>query len=196
MSETRNDRTLDSPGEKNQPTLPLSDFAAPDKPPAEVPGYELLAEVGRGGMGVVYKALHRQLNRVVALKMILAGSHAGPVELLRFRQEAETVARLLHPNIVQVYEVGAHAGHSYLALEYVEGGNLAQKTAGLPPPPRDAARLVELLARAVDHAHQSGIVHRDLTPSNVLLTADGAPKLSDFGLARRLNDLQGITATG
>src|SRR2546421_8734050 len=144
-------------------------------------------------MGVVYKAHHRNLNRVVALKMILAGSHAGAVELVRFRQEAETVARLQHPNIVQIHEVGAHAGHSYLALEYVEGGNLAQKTAGVPQPPRDAARLVELLARAVEYAHGNGIVHRDLSPGNVLLTADGAPKLTDFGLARRVRDPQGMT---
>jgi WD40 repeat protein len=160
------------------------------------PDYELLAEIGRGGMGVVYKARHRTLNRVVALKMILAGSHAGPTELGRFRQEAETAARLRHPNIVQVYEISAHGGHSYLALEYVEGGSLAKRTAGSPQPPRDAARLVELLASAVDYAHQNGIVHRDLTPGNVLLTADGAPKLTDFGLARRLDGGQGITATG
>jgi WD40 repeat protein/tetratricopeptide (TPR) repeat protein len=161
-----------------------------------VPGYDIIAEVGRGGMGVVYKAHHRHLNRIVALKMILAGSHAGPMELVRFRQEAETVARLQHPNIVQIYEVGAHAGHSYLALEFVEGGTLAQKAAGSPQPPRDAARLVELVARAVDYAHQNGVVHRDLTPNNVLLTPDGAPKLSDFGLARRLGDCDGLTATG
>jgi WD40 repeat protein len=164
--------------------------------PADVPGYDVLAEVGRGGMGVVYKARHRGLNRLVALKMLLTGSHAGPGELARFRQEAETVARLQHPNIVQVYEVGAHNGLPYLALEYVGGGNLAQRTAGAPQPPRDAAALVELLARAVDHAHQQGVIHRDLKPANVLLTADGAPKLSDFGLARLAGEAPGLTATG
>lgn len=164
--------------------------------PVTVPGYAILAELGRGGMGVVYKAHHLKLNRVVALKMILAGRHAGPTELARFRQEAELVARLRHPNIIQIYEVGTHEGCTYLALEYVEGGNLAQKTAGLPQPPRDASRLVELLARAVESAHQSGILHRDLTPSNVLLTADGAPKLTDFGIARSLGNPQEMTATG
>ncbi len=169
----------------------------PDVPrPDGVPGYDFLAEAGRGGSSVVYKALHRQLNRIVALKMILAGSHASAMQLARFRQEAETVARLQHPNIVQLFEIGEHAGSTYLALEYVEGGSLAQKTAGVPQSPPDAARLVELLARAVEYAHASGIVHRDLTPSNVLLTADGAPKLTDFGLARRLDDTAGLTATG
>src|SRR5262245_19729749 len=168
----------------------------PEPPPVRVPGYEILCELGRGGMGVVYKAHHLHLNRVVALKMILAGSHAGPMDLVRFRQEAELVARLSHPNIVAIHEVGAHAGHSHLALEYVEGGTLAQKTAGVPQPPRDAARTVELLARAVQHAHDNGILHRDLSPNNVLLTADGAPKLTDFGLARHLCDAQGMTATG
>jgi eukaryotic-like serine/threonine-protein kinase len=178
------------------PTLAPTESACSEALPAQVPGYELLAELGRGGMGVVYKAHHKNLNRVVALKMILAGSYAAPLELQRFRQEAEAVARLQHPNIVQVHEVGAHAGLSYLALEYVDGGSLAQKTAGIPQPPRDAARLVELLARAVHHAHQNGIVHRDLTPGNVLLTADGAPKLTDFGLARCMRDPQQMTATG
>jgi WD40 repeat protein len=180
---------------------PPSTFSWPgsapcEPPPAQVPGYELLAELGRGGMGIVYKAHHKTLNRIVALKMILAGGHAGPLELQRFRQEAEAVARLQHPNIVQIHEIGAHAGLSYLALEYVDGGTLAQKTAGVPQPPREAARLVELLARAVQHAHQNGIIHRDLTPGNVLLSADGAPKLTDFGLARSVHDPQKITATG
>jgi WD40 repeat protein len=163
---------------------------------AHVPGYDVLAEVGRGGMGVVYKARQVALNRLVALKMILAGSHAGPDELVRFRQEAETVARLQHPNIVQIYEVGDHHGLPYLALEYVDGGTLAQQTAGAPQPPAHAAALVELLARAVDYAHQQGVIHRDLKPANVLLTAAGAPKLSDFGLARLAGDAPGLTATG
>jgi WD40 repeat protein len=178
------------------PTLPPTESAPFETGLAHIPGYDVLAELGRGGMGVVYKAHHKNLNRVVALKMILAGSHAGPLELARFRQEAETAARLQHPNIVQVYEVSSHAGLSYLALEYVDGGSLAKKTAGIPQPVREAARLVELLARAVDHAHQNGIIHRDLTPGNVLLTADGAPKLTDFGLARSMSDAQKMTATG
>jgi serine/threonine-protein kinase len=190
-------RTLDLPrGTDEGVTLPLPGSAGAVLPPARVPGYDNLAELGRGGMGVVYKARHLKLNRLVALKMILAGSHAGPTELVRFCQEAETVARLQHPNIVQVYEVGAHDGLPYLALEYVEGGSLAKRTAGAPQPPREAAALIELLARAVAYAHQNGVIHRDLTPTNVLLTAAGAPKLTDFGLARRLADTQGMTATG
>jgi WD40 repeat protein len=171
-------------------------LADADPPPPGVPGYEVLGLLGRGGMGVVYKARHLQLDRIVALKMILAGSHAGPAALARFRQEAQTVARLQHPNIVQVFEVGTHDGLPYLVLEYVEGGNLAQQAAGGPQPPRAAAALVELLARAVEYAHQHGVIHRDLKPANVLLTAAGAPKLSDFGLARRAGAAPGLTSTG
>jgi WD40 repeat protein len=186
LAPTLVDRAAEGPGPR---------VGEPETPPA-VPGYEILGKLGLGGMGVVYKAHHRHLNRVVALKMIRAGSDASPTELVRFRHEAETVARLQHPNIVQIYEVGAHAGHSYLALEYVECGSLAKKTAGVPQPPRDVARLVELLARALDYAHQNGILHRDVSPGNVLLTSDGAPKLTDFGLARPLNDPWGMTTTG
>jgi WD40 repeat protein len=149
-----------------------------------VPGYEVLAEVGRGGMGVVYKARHRGLGRAVALKMILAGAGAGPDERGRFRTEAEAVARLQHPNIVQVHDAGEHEGRPYLALELVEGGSLKDALDGTPQPARRAAELVETLARAIHHAHQKGIVHRDLKPANVLLTADGSPKLTDFGLAK------------
>jgi eukaryotic-like serine/threonine-protein kinase len=150
------DRTHDLGGNKGgladgPPTLPI------------VPGYDIVCEVGRGGMVVVYKARHLALNRDVALKMVLAGAQAGAVELVRFRQEAEAVAKLDHPNIVQVHEVGAHQGCSYLALEFVGGGDLARKTAGVPQPLRDAARLVETLAAAVHYAHSCGILHRDAT---------------------------------
>jgi WD40 repeat protein/serine/threonine protein kinase len=136
-----------------------------------VPGYDMLEVLGRGGMGVVYKAHDRQLNRVVALKMILAGGHAGPHELLRFRREAEAVAQLHHPHIVQIHEVGEHAGWPYLVLEFMDGGNLDQHLGGTPQPPRAAAELVETLARAVQHAHAHGVVHRDLKPANVLLSS-------------------------
>jgi WD40 repeat protein/Tfp pilus assembly protein PilF len=167
-----------------------------------VPGYECLKKLGRGGMGVVYWAWQHSLNRPVALKMILAGAHSGPRELARFQVEAEAVARLHHPHIVQVYEVGAVETCPYLVLEYVDGGSLAQQLNGTPLPARQAARLMELLARAMHEAHGKGVVHRDLTPANVLMarsdSANGIPlsspegeqyyqpKITDFGLAKLL----------
>jgi WD40 repeat protein/serine/threonine protein kinase len=149
-----------------------------------VPGYEIVGELGRGGMGVVYKAWQPGVNRLVALKMVLHGAHAGSAELARFRTEAEAVGRLQHPNIVQIYEVSQQAGRPFFALEYIDGTNLARQLDGKPQPARVAARLIQTLARAVHHVHQRGIVHRDLTPRNVLLTADGTPKITDFGLAK------------
>ncbi len=152
------------------PTLPMpSRETQADPPPPEVPGYEILDVLGRGGMGVVYKARQAALNRVVALKMIRAGALAGPEELARFLAEGEAVAQLQHPNIVQIHEVGRHAGLPYFALEYVDGGSLDRRLRGAPLPAREAARLVETLARAVQHAHERGVVHRDLKPANVLL---------------------------
>ena len=127
-----------------------------------MPGYDILEELGRGGMGVVYKARDRRLQRLVALKMVLAGAHVGQVGLARFRAEAEAVAKLLHSNIVQIYETGECEGRPYFSLEYVDGGSLAQRIAESPPNPRAAAKLVETLARTMDVAHQRGIVHRDL----------------------------------
>jgi tetratricopeptide (TPR) repeat protein len=159
-----------------------------------VPGYEIVAELGRGGMGVVYLALHYSLQRQTALKMILAGPHADPAARARFHTEALAVARLSHPNIVQVYEVGEHDGRPFLALEYVAGGNLADRAAGAAQPEREAALLVETLSRAVHYTHQRGILHRDLKPTNVLMTPDGTPKITDFGLAK-LADQAGPTQT-
>ena len=164
-------------------------LAAPASPaPAELPavaGYEVLAELGRGGMGVVYQARQLKLNRLVALKMVLAGAHAASSDLLRFLAEAEAVAQLQHANIVQVHEVGSHGGFPFISLEYVDGGTLAQKLKGTPLLPKEAAVLTATLGRAVQYAHQHGVVHRDLKPGNVLLTADGTPKIADFGLAKR-----------
>jgi tetratricopeptide (TPR) repeat protein len=162
----------------------------------QIAGYEILGELGRGGMGVVYMARQVQLSRLVALKMVLAGAHAAPEQLARFQTEAEAVAHLKHPNIVQIFEVGKHDGLPYFSLEYVDGGSLSGKIGGKPQPPEDAARMVERLADAMDSAHRKGIIHRDLKPANVLLTADGEPKITDFGLAKRLEGDSGQTRSG
>jgi eukaryotic-like serine/threonine-protein kinase len=158
-----------------------------------VPGYEVLSELGRGGMGVVYKARQLGLNRPVALKMILAAEHASEEEKARFRMEAEAVARCQHPNIVQIHEVGEQHGRPYFSLELVEGGSLDKHMAGGRFTARRAAHLVETLARAVHAAHRKGIVHRDLKPGNILLSADGVPKIADFGLAKCLEGDAGLT---
>jgi serine/threonine-protein kinase len=176
------------------PSAPISVPDATALP--RVPGYEVEAVLGRGGMGVVFRARHLRLGRTVALKMALAGAYAGPRERERFRREAETMAGLRHPNVVQVYDVGDADGRPYFTMEFVEGGSLAHQLAGTPQPARQAAQLVATLAEAVQAAHKSGIVHRDLKPGNVLLTADGTPKISDFGLARCLDCEGSLTRTG
>jgi serine/threonine protein kinase/WD40 repeat protein len=149
------------------------DGNASTKHPLRFPGYEILGELGRGGMGVVYKARHVQLGRIVALKMAILGRHESRKELERFRIEAESIAKLQHPNIVQIFEVGEVEGTPYFTMEFVEGGNLAQFLSSNSLSPREAAQLLEPLAIAVAYAHQTGIVHRDLKPSNVLLTKGG-----------------------
>ncbi len=184
-----------TPGNARRPGSGLFP-SAPQVTGQRIPGYEILGEVGRGGMGVVYKARQISLNRVVALKMILAGPHAGAEQLVRFRMEAEAVARMQHPNIVQVYEVGEHNGQSYCCLEFVAGGSLDKKLAGNPQPAREAAQLVETLAQAMEAAHQRGIIHRDLKPANILLAPGGGLKITDFGLAKRLDDETWKTHSG
>jgi tetratricopeptide (TPR) repeat protein len=161
-----------------------------------VPGYEILGELGRGGMGVVYKARQLGLNRLVALKMILSGDYAAASDLARFRLEAEAVAKLQHPGIVQVYAIDEVDGKPYFCLEFVNGGPLQKKLAGNPQSPRKAARLVEKLAEAMAYAHQNHIIHRDLKPANVLLTETGEPKVADFGLAKKLDEQDSQTQSG
>src|SRR4051812_36843535 len=188
-----------APPNPNAETLPPADHAQAPPPLDDrfppVPGYEILGELGRGGMGVVYKALQVKANRLVALKMILAGGHAGADRLERFRTEAEAVARLQHPNIVQIHEVGEHNGLPFFSLEFCAGGSLEGRLQRTPLAPRGAAALVETLARAMHAAHEKGVLHRDLKPANVLLTEDGTPKIGDFGLARKLDEA-GQTASG
>jgi WD40 repeat protein len=193
-------RTAPYPG-----TPPADAATLPPAPPADgppttgpvtIPGYEVLGELGRGGMGVVYRARQVGLNRPVALKMILAGGHASAGELARFRTEAEAIAQLQHPNIVQVHEVGEQNGLPYFSLEFCDGGSLATRLDGTPWEPPRAAALVETLARAMQAAHARQIVHRDLKPANVLLADDETPKVTDFGLAKRLDAGAGQTASG
>jgi serine/threonine protein kinase len=164
--------------------------------PPEVPGYQVEAVLGRGGMGVIFKARHLKLNRPVALKMLLAGTYAGPEELARFRREAEAVAALRHPNIIQVHDADEVTGRPYFTMECVEGGTLAQRLAARPLPPRDAAELLATLASAVQFAHKIGFLHHDLKPGNILLTPDGTPKITDFGLARAIGTDSKFTQTG
>jgi WD40 repeat protein/tetratricopeptide (TPR) repeat protein len=194
--------TLSNPNQPTQARLP-SEPDGPTVPPLHPPGagegqrtatadaplavagYELLSLLGRGGMGVVYQARHLALNRIVALKLIAGG---GSSQLLaRFRREGEAVAKLQHPNIVQIFEIGQTPQGMYIALEYIDGGSLRQQMAKAPLSPRDAARLVETLASAISHAHAKQLIHRDLKPDNILLTSQGAPKITDFGLARQLD---------
>jgi len=165
-------------------------------PPPAPAGYSILRELGRGGMGVVYEAIQLSLNRHVALKMIRGGAYAGTSERERFRHEAEAVARLQHPNIVQIHEVGESAGLPYFALEYISGGTLSNRLRERPLPPTEAAALCRILAGAIHAAHQAGIVHRDLKPGNVLLLPDGTPKITDFGLAKSLEGKPGDTKSG
>ncbi len=199
----------------------LVESAGPESPKPErwpqVPGYEIMGRIGQGGMGVVYKARQTRLNRIVALKMLAPGADATPDLLGRFRTEAEAAARLQHPNIVSIYEIGDHEFGPYFSLEYVEGGSLDQQLHGIPQSPKVAARSIETVARAMHYAHEQGIVHRDLKPGNILLSfgrerppgadENGAqtshsqlheaiPMIADFGLAKLLSIPSNQTKTG
>jgi serine/threonine-protein kinase len=180
-------------GERRAPAPVPEDVATP----APFGKYELCEKLGQGAMGVVYKARQgKPLNRVVALKMVRAGAHAAPQALARFRVEVEALARLDHPNVVTIYEFNEEDGKPYFTMELVEGGSLADRLGGNPLPPRQAAQLVRALAQGVHAAHRRGIVHRDLKPGNVLLTADGTPKVTDFGLAKLVDGTGGQTESG
>jgi serine/threonine protein kinase/Flp pilus assembly protein TadD len=179
----------------NEPR-PAAFAASGVRTPKGPPEYEILSELGRGGMGIVYKARHRRLNRLVALKMIRGGMHADDIQITRFKIEAEAVAALRHPNILQIYDIGESDGLPYVALELLEGGSLADRLRGTSLPPRKAAEWMVPMALAMDAAHRAGIVHRDLKSVNVLFTADEIPKITDFGLAKRLELDEGHTQTG
>ena len=158
--------------------------------------YELLSEIARGGMGVVYKARQTNLNRVVALKMILAGQLASEEEVQRFRTEAEAAANLDHPGIVPIYEIGQHEGQHFFSMGYVDGCSLADRVRNGPLPPKEAAELTKKIAEAIAFAHSRNVIHRDLKPANVLLDQNGEPKVTDFGLARKTDADSGMTRTG
>src|SRR5574341_334381 len=150
--------------------------------------YELLQEIAHGGMGVVWKARQVSLNRIVAVKLLLAGKFSSPEFVQRFRAEAEAAANLQHPNIVAIHEVGVHEGQQYFSMDYVDGQSLAEHARNNPLPPELAADYVKTIAEAIHYAHQRGILHRDLKPSNVLIDAEDRPRVTDFGLAKRLTN--------
>lgn len=158
--------------------------------------YEILGEIARGGMGVVYKARHRKLNRIVAVKMILSGEFASEEAISRFFTEAQAAATLDHPGIVPVFEIGQHDGMHYFAMGFIEGQSLADRISRGPLPAREAAEMTRKIAEAIAYAHSKGVIHRDIKPANVLLDTHGEPKITDFGLARKIEQDSGLTRTG
>ena len=159
-------------------------------------GYEIIDTLGKGGMGVVYKARHIPLDRLVAIKMIISGAHASDDQVQRFQKEAEAAAHLKHPNIVSVYEVGEHDGLPYFSLEFVDGPSMAELMSETTMSAKEAAQILLPVARAIEYSHEMGVLHRDLKPQNILITPDGAPKVADFGLAKRLDSTESQTMTG
>lgn len=179
-----------------------NEFAASDAepiavpPPRDLPDYQLQEELGRGGMGVVYRAWQPSLQRNVAVKLILRGGLASTDELARFQAEAAAAGRLQHPHIVPIYEVATHDGQCYFAMQLVDGVTLAEKLAEGPLPAREAVRIIATVASAIHYAHTQGVIHRDLKPANVLIDAAGEPHVTDFGLAKQLDGAESLTRSG
>jgi len=164
--------------------------------PCQFGDYQLVEEIGRGGMGVVYRACQTNLRRDVAVKMILRGQLASAADRERFQTEAESAARLTHPGIVPVYEVGEIEGQPYFSMKLVAGSTLAQRLAAGPVPVQEAVQIMAKVSWAIDHAHRQGVLHRDLKPSNILIDEDGEPHVSDFGLAKLFTDTASLTRSG
>src|SRR5262245_17312220 len=184
--------------DSNDPTLTFQDrsVVSPKDVIRSFGDYELLQEIARGGMGVIFKARQVTLNRVVAIKMILAGSFARPEDVQRFRTEAEAAAQLDHPGIVPIYDVGQHDGQHYFSMGFVEGQSLSRKVADGPLPAREAAEIVKSVTEAVQYAHDKGVIHRDLKPGNILLDKNRRPRVTEFGLAKLTESGSDLTGTG
>ena len=195
----REDATV-APGDQATLALgPVSTAETADTSPPRVRyfgDYEIIREIARGGMGVVFQARQMSLNRPVALKMILAGQLANDVDVKRFYTEAEAAANLDHPGIVPIYEVGQHEDQHYFSMGFVEGQSLSHRLADGPLPPREAAELIGRVSEAIEFAHQHGVIHRDLKPANILLDKNGNPRVTDFGLAKKIESDSGLTGSG